>query len=236
MGNTLPAFLDHHEDLVKKNLIHSYYSIANPSSKEYVEYSHLTEMMKLNYLFLNLDLQFYQISLVESEFLAKAFKTNLSIVKINLSRIKLDDEMFIHIVENGLKHMRNIKMLDFSHNLITCRGIDVLCKQLTLDSRITHLDVSYNRMGTSGMISMGSMIQYNQSITHLNISFNYQTFDDNVIFYDKLNLNMSILYFRTNFFKRRELEFVKKIISRNIASKSGDYSKVDISFVDVTVK
>lgn len=226
MGNNLPLFLDQYEDIIKNNLIFIYNSLANPNEKTLVEYNHLHEIMKYNYLFVDCSKVFYEISYDEIVFLSTALKTNTCLVKLDLSQTKLTDDLLIHLIENGVKHLLTIQHLNFSHNMITCRGIKHLANFLTYNTKITRLDISSNRMAADGMIGLSGMITLNRTLRYLNIFNNKQTKEDNIYFYDRLFKNYSILYFRTNIFTTKELVVIKKIIERNIALYQGAFTEI----------
>lgn len=231
MGNSHPSFLDGYEDLVRKNLIFNYNSISDPNEKKIIEYHYLNEIMKYNYLFANCSIVFFEISHDEIVFLSKALRTNTSLVKLDLSQIKLKDEELIYLINNGLSHLSNIQHLNFSHNMLTCKGIECLANFMCYNSKITKLDLSTNRIATNGMISLSAMVMLNRTIRHLNLFNNKQTKEDNAYFYDRLIQNYSILYFRNTFYSSKEIAYIKKIIERNIAFYQGAFYDSSITIL-----
>lgn len=216
MGNDASQFLSKYDDMVQKHLELTYAHIANPATKDVVEYNHLREVFKYNYLFLSYHHIYFKVSFPEINFISKAIKMSTSLVILDLSQIQMNDDHLMKLVETGLKYSSTIRELNLSNNDIKCRGVVSLCSFLFFDNKITKLDISNNLFSGDGMKIIGEMLIQNRCLNHLNITGNKQKRSDNMIFYNNLEKNINLLYFRNTFFSIEEIMYVKRIIQRNI--------------------
>ncbi|KAH3731903.1 Protein NLRC3 [Pelomyxa schiedti] len=103
--------------------------------------------------------------------IARALKSNKSLVSLNISCNTIGSEGAISIVR-ALESNKSLVSLNISHNTIGSEGATNIARALESNKSLVSLDISGNTIGSEGATSIARALESNKSLVSLDISCN----------------------------------------------------------------
>ena len=152
--------------------------------------------------------------------LAKALKTNTSLITLDLSRCEIGDDGAMAIAK-ALEINQTLKDLYLSLNNILTAGATALAEALKTNSKLKELNIRCNNLGDDGAKALTEALKTNKSLTQLDLYGNNLGPAGAKALADALKINTSLTELFTGLNKKhalikpidKELDINKKIAS-----------------------